>query len=445
MHYFKDSNVAIKSTEEQTAEPTLSNVLNRKPKRYAGNDSYQSSVRNFNKGRTQNLSQDRTLDLNQGRFNRNLHRRKFNSYEKDDSKKLEQIQNRKRMLNDREKIYLAKKNTQENPIVISGTSYEIDYDDKRYRDVLQNLFTQNSGIQYEWFKEERGYKHWVLYRTDQFEVKTIETSSIFYLNTCRSKSIPTHFKYLHYKGDDPENVEFPVNVTTCFLMFSSVRFKKKSNIRITPDAEQCFSQGRTYSSSTFQQNSDKSSQFYESSSAKVIDFVGTFANAKFEMHSHFPKILNTESASKMDGMFYSAELLGEVTLPENFSTENVVSMEYMFSRAFLNESIKFSKGFNTENVFTMEGMFYDCSLNGNPFNDSSFNTKNVIDMSEMFNSTKTMIRDFKLPKSFSTESLSYSKHMFYSGSLNIQFCIKDRTNKQIVEILKEYGSQGKPL
>ena len=87
----------------------------------------------------------------------------------------------------------------------------------------------------------------------------------------------------------------------------------------------------------------------------------------------------------MDGMFYNAELLGDVNLPEDFSTENVVSMEYMFSRAFLGEGVKFSKGFSTENVFTMEGMFYACSLSSNPFseelgNNNFFNTKNVIDI-----------------------------------------------------------------
>ena len=35
--------------------------------------------------------------------------------------------------------------------------------------------------------------------------------------------------------------------------------------------------------------------------------------------------------------------------------------------------------------------------------------------------------------------------MFYGGSLGIQFYIKDKTNTQIVDILKEWGSQGKPV
>ena len=98
----------------------------------------------------------------------------------------------------------------------------------------------------------------------------------------------------------------------------------------------------------------------------------------------------------------------------------------------------------------MEGMFYACSLSSNPFseelgNNNFFNTKNVIDMSEMFNVAHTMTKNFKLPIGFNLNSIDYSKHMFYGGSLGIQFYIKDKTNTQIVDILKEWGSQGKPV
>lgn len=445
MQYFKEG--AMQSTQPvQSTQPTLSSTLNRKAKQYSKEHS-----KHFKMGETlgERYEKLQTKELGYP-AHRNFQRKKYRSFSQGrnselDNSKLEQIQLRKRMQNDKEKINLAKKNTQENPIVIDGVPYEIDYDDKRFRDVLQNLFIRRNGVQYEWFKEERGYKHWVLYRTDQFEVKTVETSSIFYLNTCKAKLVPTHFRYLHYRENNPENIEFPVNVTTCFLMFSGVRFKKKSNIRITPEVEQSFSQGTNTS-----QQSTSTSQFYKSSSAKVIDFVGAFAGAKFEVHSQFPKDLSTENAVKMDGMFYNAELLGDVNLPEGFSTENVVSMEYMFSRAFLGESVKFPKGFSTENVFTMEGMFYACSLSSNPFseelnNSNFFNTKNVIDMSEMFNAAHTMAKNFKLPVSFNLNSIDYSKHMFYGGSLGIQFYIKDKTNTQIVDILKEWGSQGKPV
>ena len=282
-----------------------------------------------------------------------------------------------------------------------------------------------------------------MYNTEQFEVKTEQTEDISYLNTCQSKTMPKQINFLHYKNreftdEDNAKLEFPINLTSCFLMFKGTRFNN------------------TTPSHTF--------DVPNTTTSKVIDFIGTFSHAVFKYGSQFPKGLDTSNAVKMDGMFYSAELRGKVKLPEDFSTVNVVSMEYMFARSFLNDELIFPKGFSTGNVFTMEGMFYASTLMGNPFDFSNqefhksntseiidrgeevcFNTKNVIDMSEMFNAATTQVRNFKLPKSFSTENLIYTKRMFYSGALNIQFYKNNKTNKQIIEILKEYGSQGKPI
>lgn len=374
------------------------------------------------------------------------------------SELLETVQRRKRMLNAKVNITLAKKTPTEDNVTIDGVEYHVDYEDKRYRDLLQNLYTSRTGIRYEWFKEERGYKHWVLYNTEQFEVKTEQTENISYLNTCQSKTMPKQINFLHYRNreftdEDNAKLEFPINLTSCFLMFKGTRFNN------------------TTPSHTFDAPNTTTSN--------VIDFIGTFSHAVFKYGSQFPKGLDTSNAVKMDGMFYSAELRGKVKLPEDFSTVNVVSMEYMFARAFLNDELIFPKGFSTENVFTMEGMFYASTLMGNPFDlcdlnlsnkdlsnqefnnqefhksntseiidkgeEVCFNTKNVIDMSEMFNAATTQVRNFKLPKSFSTENLIYTKRMFYSGALNIQFYKNNKTNKQIIEILKEYGSQGKPI
>ena len=424
---------AMNSFNNDNAQPTLTNVLNKRPKQYSKHFEIRGEPNErFKRTNEREIEESLHRTFSYKRFNSS-----FNSSFSQD-KQLEQLQLKKRMLNDRTKIDLARKNTQENPIVIDGIKYEINYDDKRYRDVLQNLFTQKSGIQYEWFKEERGYKHWVMYRTDQFEVKTIQTDTLIYLN---ERNLPKQIKYLHFNGNSFSNVEFPVNVTTCFRMFVNINCFNSS-----------FSQDNTsvgQNVANVEQNLSQDN-FYKSSSAKVIDFVGTFANAKFKVNVPLLEKINTKSAAKMDGMFYNAELIGKTEFPKGFSTDNVVSMEYMFSRAFLGEKIQFPKGFSTDNVFTMEGMFYACSLSGNPFseelnNTNFFNTKNVIDMSEMFNSTQTMVKNFKLPIGFSQENTIYSKHMFYSGSLGIQFYLKDKTNKQIVEILKEWGSQGKPI
>lgn len=413
---------------------------------------------NFNRDFKDSFSQASNKSFRPNHTQTITHTPMHTYFQYNSSELLETVQRRKRMLNAKVNITLAKKTPTEDNVTIDGVEYHVDYEDKRYRDLLQNLYTSRTGIRYEWFKEERGYKHWVLYNTEQFEVKTEQTENISYLNTCQSKTMPKQINFLHYRNreftdEDNAKLEFPINLTSCFLMFKGTRFNN------------------TTPSHTFDAPNTTTSN--------VIDFIGTFSHAVFKYGSQFPKGLDTSNAVKMDGMFYSAELRGKVKLPEDFSTVNVVSMEYMFARAFLNDELIFPKGFSTGNVFTMEGMFYASTLMGNPFDlcdqdlsnqelhnqefynqefhksntseiiDSSeevcFNTKNVIDMSEMFNAATTQVRNFKLPKSFSTENLIYTKRMFYSGALNIQFYKNNKTNKQIIEILKEYGSQGKPI
>ena len=125
----------------------------------------------------------------------------------------------------------------------------------------------------------------------------------------------------------------------------------------------------------------------------------------------------------MEGMFYASTLMGN---PFDLCDQDLSNQE-LHNQEFYNQ--EFHKS-NTSEIID--------SSNG-------FNTKNVIDMSEMFNAATTQVRNFKLPKSFSTENLIYTKRMFYSGALNIQFYKNNKTNKQIIEMLKEYGSQGKPI
>ena len=392
----------------------------------------------FNRDFNQNFNRDFKDSFSPGHTQTPTRTPMHTHFRYNSSELLETVQRRKRMLNAKVNITLAKKTPPDDNVTIDGVEYHVDYEDKRYRDLLQNLYTSRTGIRYEWFKEERGYKHWVLYNTEQFEVMTEQTENISYLNTCQSKTMPKQINFLHYKHreiteEDSDKLEFPINLTSCFLMFKGTRFNNAHHTSTHNTSKMTTSNGTTSKITT----------------SKVIDFIGTFSHTVFKGGSQLPEGLDTSNAVKMDGMFYSAELLNKVKLPENFITENVVSMEYMFARSFLNDELVFPKGFSTGNVFTMDGMFYASTLMGNPFDLSfsteCFNTKNVIDMSEMFNAATTQVRNFKLPKNFSTENLIYTKRMFYSGALNIQFYKNNKTNKQIIEILKEYGSQGKPI
>lgn len=61
----------------------------------------------------------------------------------------------------------------------------------------------NSLAKYNWFREESGKRHWVLYNTEMYEVR--ETL--------------THDKYIHYKENCNLAPIIPINATSCIFMF----------------------------------------------------------------------------------------------------------------------------------------------------------------------------------------------------------------------------------
>lgn len=332
------------------------------------------------------------------------------SYEDVQKELRKKLEERTIELNRLNLITLAQHHLVENPIFLGNKNYAMDYDDAGYRDLLKTIMEKYCKKPYAWFKEERGFKHWVLYREDLFEISEIDVGGIIFMN---GSGIT---RFLHYKGTG--EIEFPINASSHFFMFKNSRFEY------------------TFSSDT--------SHFYKSNTKYVIDFIGTFSNARFSGVKSFPENYDTSNANKMDGMFYRTEFLGGSGLPKNFNTNGAVSMSYMFFGAFLNSDFKLPETFSTVNVFNMEGMFFDCYLS-NCILGKNFNTSKVINMCSMFNGAKTDNKNFKLPETFSTESLIYSKHMFYAGALGIQFYTRDKTNKNIVQILKKWGTTGEPL
>lgn len=334
-------------------------------------------------------------------------------YEEVQRELLEKVTNRKEFLNQTVRISLAKQQFQESPITFGTQSYILDYESSEQRNLLKMIAEKVSGKSYAWFKEERGFRHWVLFRTDLFETQTLNCCNIPFINE------EIEITYLHYKGDG--EIEFPINLSSCFFMFNHINFSKL-------------------------RKKDKEHNWYSGTTENVIDGVGVFYAAKFSGKSNFLKLFNTANMVKMDGMFYYAEFTGNATLPESFSTVNTVSMSYMFCRAFLNEAFTFAESFSTAKVFDMSWMFCDCDFLGNPFiGCKTFDTSIVIDMSHMFDSTSVCSCNFKLPENFNTDNLIYSKNMFYGKSLGIQFYRKNKTNKDIIKILKEWGIIGIPV
>lgn len=81
--------------------------------------------------------------------------------------------------------------------------YSLNVNSEEEREVVKEEINSNTLAKYNWFREESGKRHWVLYNTEMYEVK--ETL--------------THDKYIHYKENSNLAPIIPINATSCLFMF----------------------------------------------------------------------------------------------------------------------------------------------------------------------------------------------------------------------------------
>ena len=84
----------------------------------------------------------------------------------------------------------------DNHIVI----FVVDTDSEECRETALAKLTSEFGVHYAWFKEEKGQKHWVLYNTENYEIKYEDEAYL----------VAKHAKVLY----------LPAGITNCYKMFS---------------------------------------------------------------------------------------------------------------------------------------------------------------------------------------------------------------------------------
>ena len=85
----------------------------------------------------------------------------------------------------------------------NSKTYTVNVNSEEEREVVKEEINSNTLAKYNWFREESGKRHWVLYNTEMYEVK--ETL--------------THDKYIHYKENSNLAPIIPINATSCYDMF----------------------------------------------------------------------------------------------------------------------------------------------------------------------------------------------------------------------------------
>ena len=267
---------------------------------------------------------------------------------------------------------------------LEGRTYSLNVNSKEERERIKEEVNANSLTKYDWFKEETGEEHWVLYNTEMYEI------------------IRDDIFYLHYKEDSNLTPIIPINATSCYSMF-----------------EEC-SKYTSFDLSNFDTSkvTNMSYMFYNCSNLTSLDFSNCNTSKVTSIHWMFcncSKLVSldlssfsTSKVTDMSHMFCNCKSLTTLDL-SNFDTSKVTDMRYMFCGCLKLTSLDLSS-FDTSNVTYMRWMFKCCS-SLTQLDLSNFDTSKVTKMYEMFNSCSKLTTIYVSNK-WNVDNVTESEEMF---------------------------------
>lgn len=212
---------------------------------------------------------------------------------------------------------------------LDGKTYFLNVNSEWERKRVKAEVNANSLAKYDWFKEETGEKHWVLYDIAMLEVRY--NSCLRYIDNCTLTPV------------------IPINATSCHRMFHDCEALIQLNL----------------SNFNTSQITDMSSMFAGCEGLTELDL------SNFDTH----KVTN------MSGMFDYCKKLTKLDL-SNFNTSKVTDMSFMFEDCSTLTQLDISN-FDTSNVIEMYAMFEICKAL-TQLDLSSFDASQVNNMHRMF-------------------------------------------------------------
>lgn len=260
-------------------------------------------------------------------------------------------------------------------------SLNVNVEDERER-VKEEVNSRSKHL-YDWFKEDTGNKHWVLYDTEMYSVKYDSIGQWRYLNYREENALTQMDGALaqnsHIIGNSAGTLNafptIPINATSCRKMFYGCkslenidlsRFDTKNIVTMCCMFMNCKNLKQLDLSGFSTGNvREMTHMFFRCSSLEQVNLSG----------------LDTHNVEYMGQMFYGCESLKQLDL-NSFNTEKVLYMGEMFSNCKSLKQLDLSN-FNTEKVVIMQYMFNDCSAL-EQLNISNFDTKCTSFMDGMF-------------------------------------------------------------
>ena len=241
---------------------------------------------------------------------------------------------------------------------IDGYSFSTAFNTAAKREQCAEKILSTTGRHYSWYKENTGNKNWILYDTEQYEVRNFDDIKYLVLNN-RLMDVKT---FLCVRRDFKGKLHLPINASTCSFMFVDSNVPEIDLIEF--DTTNVV---------------DMDYMFLEANLGDCLSLVSsTITQANTPDRNILT--LNTEGVISMSGMFKDCKVK-HLDL-RNLRTDNVTDFSDMFCSC--NDLIDLNvDGFDTSKAKDFHGMFQGC-IKLTQLNVKHFNVDNVLHMSCLF-------------------------------------------------------------
>lgn len=221
-----------------------------------------------------------------------------------------------------------------------------------------------TGKHYDWYKEITGNKNWILYDTEQYEVRNYDDIE----HLVFGRYLLDAETFLCVRKDFKGKLHLPINSSTCSFMFVD------SNV---PEID------LTAFDTTNVVNMDY--MFLKANLGDCFS-LGSPTNAQANTPDRNILTLNTEGVTSMSGMFKDCKVK-HLDL-SNLRTHNVTDFSDMFYNCDSLIDLNVD-GFDTSNAEDFNGMFHGCHKL-TQLNVKHFNVNSVLHMSYLFSGCRRL-------------------------------------------------------
>ena len=267
---------------------------------------------------------------------------------------------------------------------IDGYSFSTAFNTAAKREQCAEKILSTTGRHYSWYKENTGNKNWILYDTEQYEVRNFDDIKYLVLNN-RLMDVKT---FLCVRRDFKGKLHLPINASTCSFMFvdSNVPEIDLTEFDTTNvvDMDYMFLEANlgdclSLVSSTITQANTPDRNILTLNTEGVISMSGMFKDCKVK-HLDL-RNLRTDNVTDFSGMFCSCNDLIDLNV-DGFDTSKAKDFHGMFQGCIKLTQLNV-KHFNVDNVLHMSCLFSRC-LRLKVINLESWDFNQVSDANEMF-------------------------------------------------------------